>query len=217
MKPNISKENVIPLFDSGFLRLFDLQYAPDKHYYNATRRSLEQLAAVKSDEQFRSMLPDAVTCAVILHIQDEEPKLLLTREYRYPAGRFLLSPPAGLLDAQDAEAPNPLFAAAKREIEEETGIRLTSEASLSIINPLLFSSPGMTDESNALVCAEIYLEDTSMLSQAGAVGSELFDGFTLLSKKEASDILKCGRDEEGNYYSVYTFAVLLYFVSDLWR
>ena len=217
MKPIIKKENVKPLFDSKFIKVFDLQYEEGKHYYDATRRSLDRIAAVKSEEEFRTMLPDAVTCVVILNIKEEEPKLLLSKEYRYPAGQFLLSPPAGLLDPEDADTENPILTAAKREIREETGLTITEKDSLFVINPLLFSSPGMTDESNALACAVIRLEDKSVLSQDGAVGSECFDGFELLSKEEAMEILKNGRDKNGIFYSVYTYCCLMYFVSDLWR
>ena len=217
MKPTIKKENVKPLFDSKFIKVFDLQYEEGKHYYDATRRSLDRIAAIKSSEEFRAMLPDAVTCVVILNIKDEEPKLLLSKEYRYPAGQFLLSPPAGLLDPEDAGTENPILTAAKREIKEETGLTITEKDSLFVINPLLFSSPGMTDESNALACAVVLLEDKSGLSQDGAVGSECFDGFELLSKEEAMEILKNGKDKDGIFYSVYTYCCLMYFVSDLWR
>ena len=217
MKPTIKKENVKPLFDSKFIKVFDLQYEEGKHYYDATRRSLDRIAAVKSSEEFRAMLPDAVTCVVILNIKDEEPKLLLSKEYRYPAGQFLLSPPAGLLDPEDAGTENPILTAAKREIKEETGLTITEKDSLFVINPLLFSSPGMTDESNALACAVVRLEDKSGLSQDGAVGSECFDGFELLSKEEAMEILKNGKDKDDIFYSVYTYCCLMYFVSDLWR
>ena len=217
MKPTIKKENVKPLFDSKFIKVFDLQYEEGKHYYDATRRSLDRIAAVKSEEEFRTMLPDAVTCVVILNIKDEEPKLLLSKEYRYPAGQFLLSPPAGLLDPEDADTENPILTAAKRELKEETGLTITEKDSLFVINPLLFSSPGMTDESNALACAVVRLEDKSGLSQDGAVGSECFDGFELLSKEEAMEILKNGKDKDGVFYSVYTYCCLMYFVSDLWR
>lgn len=217
MKPTIKKENVKPLFDSKFIKVFDLQYEEGKHYYDATRRSLDRIAALKSSEEFRAMLPDAVTCVVILNIKDEEPKLLLSKEYRYPAGQFLLSPPAGLLDPEDAGTENPILTAAKRELKEETGLTITEKDSLFVINPLLFSSPGMTDESNALACAVVRLEDKSGLSQDGAVGSECFDGFELLSKEEAMEILKSGKDKEGIFYSVYTYCCLMYFVSDLWR
>ena len=217
MKPTIKKENVKPLFDSKFIKVFDLQYEEGKHYYDATRRSLDRIAALKSSEEFRAMLPDAVTCVVILNIKDEEPKLLLSKEYRYPAGQFLLSPPAGLLDPEDAGTENPILTAAKRELKEETGLTITEKDSLFVINPLLFSSPGMTDESNALACAVVRLEDKSGLSQDGAVGSECFDGFELLSKEEAMEILKNGKDKDGIFYSVYTYCCLMYFVSDLWR
>ena len=217
MKPTIKKENVKPLFDSKFIKVFDLQYEEGKHYYDATRRSPDRIAALKSSEEFRAMLPDAVTCVVILNIKDEEPKLLLSKEYRYPAGQFLLSPPAGLLDPEDAGTENPILTAAKRELKEETGLTITEKDSLFVINPLLFSSPGMTDESNALACAVVRLEDKSGLSQDGAVGSECFDGFELLSKEEAMEILKNGKDKDGIFYSVYTYCCLMYFVSDLWR
>lgn len=217
MKPTIKKENVKTLFESKFIKVFDLQYEENRHYFDATRRPLDNIAAIKSDEEFRAMLPDAVTCVVILNIKDEEPKLLLTNEYRYPTGQFLLSPPAGLLDAEDEATDNPLLSAAKREIKEETGLSVSEQDNIFIINPLLFSSPGMTDESNALVGAVINLDDTSELSQDGAVGTECFDGFELLSYEEAREILKNGRDNKGIFYSVYTWAALMYFVSDLWK
>ena len=217
MKPIILKENVKPLFDSKFLRVFDLQYEKDKHYFDTTRRPLDNIVATKTVEDFKAMLPDAVTCVVILKIKEDEPKLLLTKEYRYPTGQFLLSPPAGLLDPEDSKEGNPVLSAARREILEETGIVLGSNDSLFVINPLLFSSPGMTDESNALACAIISLEDISSISQEGAVGSECFDGFMLISADEAKNILKTGTDPDGIFYSVYTWSALMYFISDLWR
>lgn len=217
MKPTIRQENVTPLFTSRYINVFDLQYEKDKHYYNASRRCAENLAATKSDEAFRAMLPDAVTCVVIIKEDGQEPKLLLTEEYRYPAGQFLLSPPAGLLDPEDEASDNPILSAAKRELKEETGIDLTENDMLTVVNPLLFSSPGMTDESNALACAVIHLKDLSALSQKGAVGSELFNGFHLLSAGEATEILHAGKDADGIFYSVYTWAALMYFVSDLWK
>ncbi len=217
MKPEIKKENVKALFESKFIKVFDLQYEEGKHYFDATRRPLDNLMATKSDEEFKQALPDAVTCVVILNIKGEEPRLLLDYEYRYPAGQFLLSPPAGLLDPEDATAVDPLLATARREIEEETGLVLTENDKLFTINPLLFSTPGMTDESNALVCAVVNITDTQALSQDGAVGSECFNGFELITKKEAAKLLSNGWDKNGIFYSVFTWAALMYFVSDLWR
>lgn len=212
----IMKSDVKPLFESRFLRVFDLQYAPGKHYYDATRRPLEEIAAVKSAEEFRKMIPDAVSCFVILAAQDQEPKLLLSKEYRYPTGQFLLSVPAGLIDPEDKNEKEPALFAAAREIHEETGIEISREDSLTLVSPLVFSSPGMTDESNALVCAVIRQSDTLRLSQAGAVGSECFDGFIPVDRKEAASLLRTGKDADGIFYSVYTWMALLYFVSDMW-
>ncbi len=42
-KPIIKKENVRPLFDSKFIKVFDLQYEEDKHYFDATRRTMDRL------------------------------------------------------------------------------------------------------------------------------------------------------------------------------
>ena len=217
MKPEIKKEAVKPLFESKFIKVFDLQYEKEKHYFNASRHPLDDLMAIKSDSEFKSALPDAVTCVVILNVKGQEPKLLLDYEYRYPAGQFLLSPPAGLLDPEDTNTANPLLATAKREIEEETGLVLSENDKLFTINPLLFSTPGMTDESNALVCAVVNLEDISVLSQEGAIGSECFNGFELITKKEAVELLSNGRDKNDIFYSVFTWAALMYFVSDMWK
>ena len=213
--------------ESRFIKVFDLKYAPGKHYYDASRRSLDKLVAHKSDEEFKTMLPDAVSCFVILKIANEAPKLLTSYEFRYPTGQFLLSPPAGLIDPEDAKLSSvtdgarpqdaAILSAAAREIKEETGLEVKETDRLFVVNPLLFSSPGMTDESNALACAVIAIDDTSALCQTGAVGSELFDGFSLLSQDEAREIIKRGCDEHGNYFSVYTWCALMYFVSGMWE
>lgn len=210
----IKSENVKTLLDAKFIRVFDLQYAPGRHYYDATRRKADDLVAVKTDKEFRAMSPDAVSCFVIVHEKEKEPRLLLTQEYRYPAGRFLLSVPAGLIDPQDRENEggiHPALKAAAREIHEETGLTIKEGDRLKLVNPLLFSSPGMTDESNALVCADVYTDDLSVLTDKGAVGSELFDGFRLLTRAQARKILEEGMDEDGIFYSVYTWCALAWF------
>nr|WP_302021161.1 NUDIX hydrolase [uncultured Acetatifactor sp.] len=216
-KPQITKENVKALFDSPYVRVADLQYAPGKHYYDATRRTMEDMVAVKPEEEFENMLPDAVSCIVILAMPGEEPKLLLSYEFRYPAGQYLLSVPAGLIDEGDKGKADAVLVTTVREIKEETGLEVRETDTVTVVNPLVFSTPGMTDECNALVCAVLHPTDLSLLSQEGAVGSEQFDGFCLLTKAQAMEVLRSGRDERGKYYPLYTWAALMYFVSDMWQ
>ena len=42
----IRKEDVETLFESPYVRVYDLQYAPGKHYFNASRRKKEELPAI---------------------------------------------------------------------------------------------------------------------------------------------------------------------------
>lgn len=240
----MDSKDVKPLFDSKFIKVFDLQYADGKHYYDATRRDGQHLAAVKSEDEFRHMLPDAVSCFVILRTipaetdpsdsslrstvekrgiegKDDGSRLLLSYEFRYPAGQYLLSVPAGLIDPVDEalakEGKNPILEAARREIHEETNLTIRDTDRLEIINPLVFSTPGMTDESNALVLAVVGIDDLSVLNQNGAVGSEKFDGFVLLSEEDAKRILKNGVDDHGHFYPLYTWAAMMYFISGIWK
>nr|WP_297769881.1 NUDIX hydrolase [uncultured Butyrivibrio sp.] len=216
--PKITSDQVQEILDKKFIRVFDLQYAEGAHYFDATRRAKEDIVAIKNEEEFKKMLPDAVSCVVIVLLPGKEPQLLLSYEYRYPTGRFLLSVPAGLLDPEDKDETNPIVTTAIREIHEETGIVVdTRRDTVEAINPFLFSSPGMTDESNALVKVVLHLDNLDQLDQTGAVGQEFFDGFCFVNKEKAAELLKNGVDDKGHFYSVYTWAALMYFVSDMWK
>ena len=54
-RPIIKKEQVETVYDSRFIKVFDLQYEPGKHYFDATRRVKDNLAAVKSDEALEGL------------------------------------------------------------------------------------------------------------------------------------------------------------------
>ena len=213
MNREINKDRIETLYESRFLNMFDLQYADGRHYYEATRRSKDSLVLKKNDAEFRNMLPDAVTIAVVLHLPGNETRLLMSYEYRYPIGQFLLSPVAGLLDPEDQSDPDPLVSAAIREIREETGLTVKETDKVYVLNPCAFSSPGMTDESNAFLCAELTLDSLDALNQDGAEGSELFNGFELLDRQRAQEIFRTGRDEQGNFYSLAAWMVLSIFLS----
>ncbi len=70
-------------------------------------------------------------------------RLVVIEEYRVPIGGWEYGLPAGLLDAGEAIAT-----CAARELQEETGLEVTKPLEHS---GLTFSSPGMTDESQAFV------------------------------------------------------------------
>ena len=132
MKRDIKYMKIKSLFESKFIKVFDLQYGEGRHYYNATRRDEEDLVAAKSTEEFKKMLPDAVSCVVIWNPSDDdeksghEPCLVMNREFLYPTCQYLISVPAGLIDPEDCTGDNdntaPLINTATRELHEETGL-----------------------------------------------------------------------------------------------
>jgi ADP-ribose pyrophosphatase len=67
-----------------------------------------------------------------------DPLILLIRQYRYAAGGYMLEVPAGRPDA----AGEDWAACARRELEEETGLRAGTLRLLTTI----FTTPGFTDE-----------------------------------------------------------------------
>ncbi len=218
------KPEIEPVFENKYLKAYDIHYSPGKHYFEASRREQERLVAAMSDAEFRSMLPDAVTCCVIFSDPadpaGDNDRLLLSYEYRYPCGNFLLSPPAGLIDPEDRENPDALIVTAEREIMEETCLDIDRERGDRVftVSPALFSSPGMTDESNGIVCAVLNRSwRDANVKYDKAVGTEMFEGSIFVSKEQAREIIKRGRDEYGHFFSVYTALALFYFISDLWK
>ena len=143
----------------------------------------------------------------------EDGKLLMVRKYRNALERETLEIPAGGLNGRE----EPTDQAAMRELQEETGITLEECDSIRLVNPLVFSTPGMTDESNALVQITLNREEMPKVSQDGAVGTECFDGFLLLTREEAQKILKDGVDDQGLFYPLYTWAALMCFVTGMWE
>lgn len=208
----MKKEQIEKVYDSKFIKMYDLQYEEGRHYMVASRHDVDELPALAEKSDYATMLPDAVSCIVVIDVEGEEPKLLLSKEFRYPAGQYLLSVPAGLIDAEDKKYMDALERTAIRELEEETGITFEPWDEIRVVNPFVFSTPGMTDEANALVYMRIKRDTMPSLSQDGAVGSEKFNGFELLTKEDAENLLCSGRDKEGIYYPIWTWAAMMFFM-----
>jgi ADP-ribose pyrophosphatase len=101
-----------------------------------------------------------IRAAVILAV--EEGHVLLVDQYRVPLGRRCVELPAGLVGDEE-EGENP-FAAAARELEEETGWRAARLEDLGEY----WSSPGMTSESFTLIRATGLIK----IGEGGGVGQE---------------------------------------------
>jgi ADP-ribose pyrophosphatase len=88
--------------------------------------------------------PDVV---IIVPFHTGRQQLVLIREFRAALAGDQYGFPAGLVDEGESAV-----AAARRELQEETGLVLTRVIRQS---PPVYSSAGMTDESSALVYVEI--------------------------------------------------------------
>ena len=83
---------------------------------------------------------------------------------------------------------------------------------IKVVSPCVFSTPGMTDEGNALVYISINRDEMPKMNHDGAEGSEVFEEFRLVSKEDAEEYLCKGRDEHGMYYPLFTWAALMFFM-----
>ena len=80
--------------------------------------------------------------AVAVVALDAEERVALVRQWRLPADAALLEIPAGGLDVDDDGAKEDPDLAARRELEEETGLRAATWRKLGTF----YTAPGFTDE-----------------------------------------------------------------------
>lgn len=202
-------------FSSRFLNVFGIPTGKFD-YFVATRRKKDNMVAAKSEEEYKTMTPDAVSCALIFNI-NSTPYLFLQNEFRFPLNHFVLSPPAGLVDDSTGDRNEDIKRTALREIFEETGYKASENVKVKVVSPLLFSTPGMTDESNALVSVVVCEDKIPEFNHDNTVGGETFEKYVLLNRDEVKTMLKRGLDENGNPYPVWTWAVMMWFISNMWE
>jgi ADP-ribose pyrophosphatase len=87
--------------------------------------------------------------AVAIVAVDERDRVALVRQYRVAVGRALLEIPAGGLDLDPDGSKEDPERAARRELEEETGLRAGTLQRLGTF----FSAPGFTEEAMHLFLA----------------------------------------------------------------
>jgi ADP-ribose pyrophosphatase len=88
---------------------------------------------------------DAVVIVPILRDRGQTPRLVLLKEFRIALGAYEYSFPAGLVERGET-----VEEAARRELQEETGLELVK---VTRISPPTYSSAGMTDESVVILFA----------------------------------------------------------------
>lgn len=168
--------SVKALATTKFLSLYEAEYINKdgniKHWTMASRKSEDELNA-----QLLKGEKENIDAVVIAAIYKDSEKLVLIKQFRVPINDYLYELPAGLIDKGED-----VLEAAKRELKEETGLKVVSIKN-SKVTPL-YASAGMTNESLAVIyclCegdpSTKYVEEDEDIE------------VMLISKEEAKDML----------------------------
>ena len=175
---NTKITNAKELVGTKYLSLYQLDVVnkagQDKVWMVASRKSMNEINDIYMNNKEQDI--DAV---VIVPIHKETGKLVLVNQFRVPINGYILELPAGLIDnKEDFEV------AVKRELKEETGLDLV-KIDKNFTRNKIYMSPGMTDESIALV----YCLCSGELSTEHLEVDEEIEPI-IVSKEEAKEILK---------------------------
>ena len=143
--------------------------------------------------------PNGQNAVVIIPVvwHDGEFKLVLIREFRVPLKDYEWGFPAGLIDEGEDG-----FDTAKRELKEESGMKVVS---LLWRSPPIYSSAGMTDEAVEMICVEVEGE----LSRTGLDDSEEIEPAIV-----GRDGIRWLMQDPTNKFGAKAYLTLLWFVND---
>ena len=129
---------------------------------------------------------------------DADDRVLLVRQYRVAVGELLLEIPAGTLDIADDGSIEDPDLAARRELEEETGMRAGSWRKVA----RFYTAPGFTSELMHLYLAtELTVADTDRLGPDD-------DEHLVLEPLPVSDAIAAA--ERGDFADAKTLVALLW-------
>ena len=138
---------VQPLWEGDYVSVHGLAYADHEGGVHvrqfASRRGTKHRPDPVTAETV-GMYVDGVT---ILAFTPGRRRLLITKEFRPAAGRFVYGLPSGFIEPGETTSE-----AAERELSEETGIE---NARMRRVMPAGYSNPGMSDTRSAFVTFEI--------------------------------------------------------------
>lgn len=160
----ITINNVTKLTDYRWLNLYDVEYATPEgktgHWTFASRKNQVPAGCLIPVPKIGSpLVADAVVIIPLLK-DGRKRKLVTIKEFRIPLGDYEYGTPAGLYDHKETAE-----AVAKRELKEETGLKLTK---ILYVGPACVSSAGLSDESVVYVVCEC----TGEVSNEGNEGTE---------------------------------------------
>ena len=164
--------------NNRFLNMYDLdnvhKSGKKSHYFMASR--------AKSDDDLKLVShtnkPDGVVIYAVT--KEENPRIVLVKQYRYPIDAWIYELPAGLVeDGED------IHVAGIREMKEETGMTFTPLDAPKGYERPFFTSVGLTDES----CSTIFGFCTGEPTSEGEEESEEIE-VVLADKAEAARILR---------------------------
>ena len=166
------------LVETKYLNMYEAEYENKKKnkksWMIASRKSKKEV-----EDIFFNNKEDDIDAVVIIPIHKEEKKLVLIKQFRVPINNYVIELPAGLVDGNEGYKE-----AVRRELKEETGLDLINIDMEDSIEKA-YLSPGMTDESVALI--KCYCR--------GEISSENLEDdedieVIMVNKEEGLDLLK---------------------------
>jgi ADP-ribose pyrophosphatase len=153
----IIPKKIKEIFKSKHLTFFDIEYVTKSgttsNWELVSRGDYQRL---HEEIFYNTSFSDG---AMIVATNDQKDRLIMLKEYRIGAGRYMYSFPAGLVSSNDEDIKN----VAIREFKEETGLELIIEKE---IRPM-YSSIGLSNEKISIVfgtfsgnISKEYQEDT---------------------------------------------------------